>query len=107
MEFHERLRMLRKKAGLTQAELAYKLDYGYTAISNYESGRNQPSISDLIRLSDEFGVTIDYLVGRDGFQLRRPTNVKSLKFGQYGKLVGKIVVRVIIKNERNKYKNEN
>lgn len=38
--FSQRLRILRKKYGMTQAELANVLQYGCTAIANYESGRN-------------------------------------------------------------------
>lgn len=38
------IKMLRKQKQLTQKELADMLGYGYTAISNYENGRNEPSI---------------------------------------------------------------
>ncbi len=62
MEFKERLRMLRKEFGFTQEELAKRLNYGYTAISNYESGRNEPSISDLKKIADCFQVSMDYLL---------------------------------------------
>ena len=37
------LKELRKEKNLTQIELASILHYGYTAIANYENGRNQPS----------------------------------------------------------------
>ena len=50
MQFKERLKSLRKQNKMTQADLAQVLNYGYTAISNYESGRNEPSISDLKKL---------------------------------------------------------
>ena len=46
-EFKDRLKMLRKEKKLTQVKLGEMLNYGYTAIANYESGRNQPSIPDL------------------------------------------------------------
>ena len=63
MEFKDRLKHLRKEKNLTQIELASLLHYGYTAIANYENGRNQPRISDLVRLANIFGVSLDYLVG--------------------------------------------
>ncbi len=50
MEFKDRLKALRKEKKLTQVKLGEMLNYGYTAIANYESGRNQPSISDLKKL---------------------------------------------------------
>lgn len=62
MKFNERLKALRKRAKLTQTELGNILGYGYTAISNYESGRNEPSISDLIKLATFFKVSVDYLL---------------------------------------------
>lgn len=63
LEFKDRLKHLRKEKNLTQIELASILHYGYTAIANYENGRNQPRINDLIRLANAFGVSLDYLVG--------------------------------------------
>lgn len=63
LRFSERLRMLRKQRGVTQAELGKILQYGCTAITNYESGRNQPSLQDVIKLADFFDVSTDFLLG--------------------------------------------
>lgn len=63
MEFKDRLKMLRKERRLTQVKLGEMLNYGYTAIANYESGRNQPSISDLKKIASIFNVSMDYLLG--------------------------------------------
>jgi len=38
------------------------LNYGYTAIANYESGRNNPCIEDLKKLAAIFNVSMDYLL---------------------------------------------
>jgi len=62
MEFKERLRSLRKERKQTQGELGRILNYGYTAISNYESGRNEPSITDLKKIAEYFNVSLDYLL---------------------------------------------
>ncbi len=70
MEFHERLKQLRKEKKMTQAALAKNLTYGATAISNYESGHNQPSISDLKKIASIFNVSLDYLLGVN--EIRRP-----------------------------------
>ncbi|WP_312071926.1 helix-turn-helix transcriptional regulator [Anaerotignum propionicum] len=70
MEFHERLRQLRKEKKITQAALAKELTYGATAISNYESGHNQPSISDLKKIASIFNVSLDFLLGVN--EIRRP-----------------------------------
>ena len=61
-EFKERLKSLRKERKLTQSALGAILNYGYTAISNYESGRNEPSITDLKKIAEFFDVSMDYLL---------------------------------------------
>ena len=62
-QFAKNLKTIRKTNKKSQIELSRHLGYGNTAISNYESGRNEPSIDDLIKIADYFGVTVDYLVG--------------------------------------------
>ena len=62
--FHQKLRMLRKEKKLSQVEVGEILHYGYTAISNYENGRNEPTLTDLCRIADFFDVSTDFLLGR-------------------------------------------
>lgn len=63
MNFNARLKQLRQKNNLTQSQLAEILGLKPTAISNYESQRNEPSFDKLIALSKYFDVTCDYLLG--------------------------------------------
>lgn len=63
MKFADRLKELRHEYNLQQKDVANKLNYGYTAISNYETGKNEPSINDLKKIAELFNVSIDYLVG--------------------------------------------
>lgn len=63
MKFNARLRQLRLNHKLTQSELADILGLKPTAISNYESQRNEPSFEKLIALSEYFDVSCDYLLG--------------------------------------------
>lgn len=63
MNFNVRLKQLRQKHKLTQSELADILGLKPTAISNYESQRNEPSFDKLIALSKYFDVSCDYLLG--------------------------------------------
>lgn len=63
MEFKDNLKALRKLHGYSQKELAEKLHYGSSTISNYESGHNQPSLEDLVRLTRVFSVSADCLLG--------------------------------------------
>ena len=62
-DFAKNLKKYRKQNKFSQAELAKVLHYGYTAIANYESGRNEPSFDDLIMLSYTLHVTPNDLIG--------------------------------------------
>lgn len=64
MKLKDNLRYLRKKAGMTQADLAKKLHIKQYNISDYEIGRIEPSIENLCKIADVFHVSIDFLVGR-------------------------------------------
>ena len=62
MTFNEKLLSLRRKSGLSQEELAEKLDVSRQAVSRWENGETLPDAQNLLVLSDIFGVTIDYLL---------------------------------------------
>lgn len=55
----------RKLLGLSQEELATKLNISQKSISKYENGDRRPSYEVLIAMADMFGVSTDYLLGRD------------------------------------------
>ncbi|MCM3324276.1 helix-turn-helix domain-containing protein [Cytobacillus kochii] len=60
----ERLKRLRKEKKLTQAELGKIINVTKVSISGYENGDRNPDTDNLRRLSDYFGVSSDYLLGR-------------------------------------------
>ena len=53
----------RKAAGLTQAELAEKINYSDKSVSKWESANGVPDIYTLIQLAELYGVTVDVLIG--------------------------------------------
>lgn len=63
-KFAKRLKELRGRK-YTQKELAEKINVSKDSIYNWEKGRSEPSIDDLILLATVLDVTIDYLVGKD------------------------------------------
>ena len=65
MKFEEKLTTLRKKNGMSQEELAERLGVTRQAVSRWELGATQPDAPNLLKLSDLFGVSIDWLL-RDG-----------------------------------------
>lgn len=56
---------LRRQTGITQAELAEKLNYSDKAVSKWERGESIPDIAVLVRMSRLFGVTVDALIGEE------------------------------------------
>lgn len=59
-----RIKELRKAKNISQLKMAMDLNTNQNTISRYENGEREPSISDLIKIADYFGVSLDYLVGR-------------------------------------------
>lgn len=53
---------LRRRAGMTQQDLAEKLNYTDKAISKWERGESIPDVLVLKSIADLFGVTVDYLL---------------------------------------------
>ena len=63
--FSVQLRKARKKAGLTQREVATELDIPYRTYLNYEFARNEPTLDMVSKIADILGVTVDFLFGRE------------------------------------------
>jgi len=61
----EQLRKLRKQKNLTQKQLADYLHVTDSAVAMWEHGRREPDIEILTKLADFYGVTVDYLLGRE------------------------------------------
>ena len=53
---------LRKKSGMTQSQLAEKLNISDKAVSRWENGMGYPEVTQFPALASVFGVTVDYLM---------------------------------------------
>jgi transcriptional regulator with XRE-family HTH domain len=62
MNFSKRLKLCRKKKGMTQKEVADKLNFKYSTISNYENGTRWPNFETLAKFANLYEVSIDYLI---------------------------------------------
>jgi transcriptional regulator with XRE-family HTH domain len=65
MFFAERLQELRENRFITRKDLAAALNITISALGMYERGQREPNIDMLIRIADYFGVSVDFLVGRN------------------------------------------
>ena len=60
----DRLKYLRNKKKLTQAEMAKKIDVARTTYAMYEQNKREPDNEILNRIADFYNVSTDYLLGR-------------------------------------------
>lgn len=65
MKLSDKIVGLRKSNGMSQEDLAEKLDVSRQAISRWESGAAMPDANNILQLSKLFSVTTDYLLNDD------------------------------------------
>lgn len=59
--FADRLKKYRIEAGMTQKELAEKLNASQNTISQYESGKRNPTVKNLLVIAGLLGCSVDEL----------------------------------------------
>ena len=74
-----RIKMLREEFNYTQQELADKLECSKSVIGLYESETRKPSMEVLIKLSEIFNCSIDYILGKS--DIRNPEKVQDDPLG--------------------------
>lgn len=65
MSFGKRLKQARKNKKLLQTEVANKLGIDDTTISKYENDKSEPDNKTINELATLYGVTVDWLIGRN------------------------------------------
>lgn len=68
----DKLIELRKKSGMTQEELAERMDVSRQSIAKWEGAQSIPELSKIVKLSELFGVSTDYLL-KDDIESAEPT----------------------------------
>lgn len=64
MFIYQRIRDLREDRDKTQKDIAELLNMQLTVYRRYETGEREIPLWAAIKLADYYGVTLDYLVGR-------------------------------------------
>lgn len=72
--FAQNLKGLRVKVGVSQRALAKNLDIQPTAVSAYERSEKLPTVENLIKIADWFGISTDDLLGQE----RKPAKIDML-----------------------------
>ena len=79
MDFNNRLYQLRKQKGLSQEELANRLNVSRQTVSKWEVGDSTPDMEKLIAISDLFDVSLDKLVmGKEDAPAAQPSSKSEL-----------------------------
>jgi len=65
MKLYEKIKNLRTSKGLSQAELAEKIELSHGHITRLETGKFNPSIEVLKKIADLFDVTTDFLLNEN------------------------------------------
>ena len=74
----EKLKDLRAKYGLSQREVAKKLDISASIVSGYETGERTPSVENILAMAALYHCSTDYLLGRESRDLSAILNVEGL-----------------------------
>ena len=92
MDIAERLQKLRKKAGYSQEQVAEMLGLSRQAVSKWESGQGKPEIDNVVKLTEIYGVSADYILL--GIENRAATSVPEKKKinKEYRKAIGIIAI---------------
>lgn len=65
--FSERLKELRKAAGLTQQQVSQRLNIRQQSYFRYENGTGEPNLETLAKIAAMFDVSTDYMLGLSDF----------------------------------------
>lgn len=74
LEIGKRLRLIRERMGITQAEVGEKLGIQSQHVSKYERGETVPTWENLIKLIDLYDVNINWLLTGKGSMFLSPVN---------------------------------
>ena len=97
MDFNNRLYQLRKQKGLSQEELANRLNVSRQTVSKWEVGDSTPDMEKLVAISDLIDVSLDKLVMGKEDEPQIPTTTKS-------ELVTVLNEKVLTSNNKKKAK---
>jgi len=86
MNFNENLVNERKKCGLSQEELAERIQVSRQSVSKWETGDAMPDFNKLLALADALDISLDELCGREKYT---PENIEIKKDSDAVKAVKK------------------
>lgn len=83
MKFGEKLQELRKQKGLSQEALAQELSVSRQSVSKWENNETYPEMDKLIKISDLFQVSLDYLIKENDEEVKQERSKKYFMSSQH------------------------
>lgn len=77
--FGDRLKSLRNRKGLSQAEFAKQIGVSKSSVNMYERGEREPNFETLEAIADYFNVDLDYLMGKSEIENRAKATIIPLR----------------------------
>lgn len=104
MKFNEKLIELRKKEGLSQEELGYKLNVTRQTVSKWELGQTTPEMDKLVEMSKIFNISVDELISESEIQSDSNPIIEDQPIVKEGKkeknikiiIIGAIIIVIVL-----------
>ena len=104
MKFNEKLIELRKKEGLSQEELGYKLNVTRQTISKWELGQTTPEMDKLVEMSKIFNISVDELINESEITPKQNPIIEDQPIGEKSTkeknikiiIVGALVIVIVL-----------
>ena len=90
--FGKRFTDLRKEKGYTQEDIASRLNVSSQAVSKWENDISYSDISLLVEISEIFGVSVDYLLGKK-------SEVAPVKLERSNKDINKMLLKLVVNSQ--------
>jgi len=92
--FGERLKMIRKESGFTQKSLANELFVSQQSVWKWEKNESSPNPETIAKMAQIFGVSTDYLLGRDEKEKEPASGEADGQAGKLAKALGGVGIDV-------------
>ena len=96
MKFNEKLIELRKKEGLSQEELGYKLNVTRQTVSKWELGQTTPEMDKLVEMGKIFNITVDELINESEIKSEQNPEIEDQPIIEEGTKKNKVLIVIVI-----------
>ena len=96
MKFNEKLIELRKKQGLSQEELGYKLNVTRQTVSKWELGQTTPEMDKLVGMSKIFNISVDELINESEDENNIEPIIEDQAIGNQNSKNNKVFIIIVI-----------